>query len=62
MITPAGARHAFSNITHHGRSLAMFYRKRQRPSRKAAGVDADDNIDQEVKRARSRGTERIRSR
>ena len=50
-------RRAFTNITHYGHTLAMFYPKHRAPADLGRLVGADKNIDPEVKRARSRGTE-----
>jgi hypothetical protein len=51
-----------SNITRYGHALAMVVPKhRARPGMGRRG-DADEKIDPEVERARSRGTERFCSR
>jgi hypothetical protein len=52
----ANTQAAFPNITHYGHALAMFYPKHRRTADVRCTLDADDNSDSEVKRARSRGT------
>jgi hypothetical protein len=49
----------FTNITHSRDALAMVVPKHRRPADLGRSVDADENIDPEVERAQSRGTESI---
>ncbi len=44
------------NTTHRGHGLAMFYPEYRGPADVTCVVDADDNVDTEVKRARTHGT------